>query len=242
MRSSLSARLLTAAVTLFRAEDVWTDAAAAVFAARLLPLVQGAQRALAGLAAAHVAAAAAAVLARPVAPPAVVSSAMVGLRPGIDPALPYRRPFVTVRVALSRGDHPVRAQRIAEDRLRRTTDMDLQLTYAESSRAAMRALPDRDRPRGWARVPTGRKTCPLCLAAAGKVYDADERSPVHALCNCLIRPVYDASPISSDVMDAAANAAAALTGRTDIDPEDLADPIETIIRHHGEYGAVLRRP
>lgn len=246
LRTALGLRLLTAVVTLFRQFTTWSPADEAVFAAQVLPFVQGSQRALASLTAVHVATQASEALGRPIGPPGIPDTASVDLRRGVSPAAPYRRVFVTVRFKISRGETPQRAAEIGEDRLRRTADMDLQQTYAESSRAAMEALPEPDRPKGWQRVPTGANTCPLCLVAASKLYDVEERSPLHARCDCLIQPVYDiTTPVNWGAIDQAIAAAAELSRRAaagEAPPDDPTGMVERVTQYHGEYGPVLRRP
>lgn len=243
LRTALGLRLLTAVATLFRRFATWSPADEVVFAAQVLPIVQGSQRALASLTAVHVAAQASEALGRPIGPPGIRDAASVDLRAGVPPATPYRRPFVTVRFKISRGETPERAAELGEQRARQIADMDLQQTYAEASRAAMQALPEQ--PVGWRRVPTGTRSCARCLAAAVKVWPVDTLSPLHGNCDCRIEPVYgDAPDLDPALLERALVAADQLTKRPGAhrSAADVVALVDAMTPPHGELGAMLVNP
>lgn len=242
LRAALGLRLRAAVAGLFRRWDTWSDSDEQQFAGQVLPLVQGSQRALAALTAVHVATQASAVLGRPVPPPGIPDRATVGLRAGVEPAAPYRRPFAVVRFALSRGETRERARQLGEQRAQQVADMDLQQTYAESSRAAMQALPER--PAGWRRVPTGARTCARCLVAAAAVWAVDTLSPMHPNCDCLIQPVFGDSTLDPGLAERIVAAANELVKQPGAYREvaHVAGLAAGISAPHGELGPVLVNP
>jgi hypothetical protein len=164
-RSTLTGRLLTVVVTMFRGLGSWREPDADRFVGQAVPLVQGAQRALGSLTAAYIASQASLALGRPVAPPGVREAAMVSLRKGVTPVQVYRRPFSTLYRWLAEGLSLREALDRAEDPLEQIGGFDLQQTYAEAARDPMRQLPADSAPSGWRRVLVGEENCALCVVA-----------------------------------------------------------------------------
>jgi hypothetical protein len=112
MRRMLSFRLSSVLSSMFRGLGSWRDHDSDRFVAQAVPLVQGAQRALASVTSTYIAAqasrftgdsSAAHGSSGVVAPPSIPDSETVNLR-GVDPAAVYHRPFIATRVALAKGD------------------------------------------------------------------------------------------------------------------------------------------
>ena len=237
LRRTLSVRLSTSLVALFRNLGAWRDPDADRFVAQAVPLVQGSQRALASLTAVYVADRAAEAAGRVVGPPPIPGTASIGLRRGIEPGQVYRRPFVTLRMSLSGGDDLPTAVDRGSNRLVQIAEGDMQQTHAESARAAMQALSNQ--PSGWRRVLVGTENCALCVVASTQLYNVDTLNPLHHNCNCRVEPVFGSHPAVS--LERAAQVKAAVEelsgGRT-----SRAKDLRGLVVEHGELGPVLVRP
>lgn len=239
LRRRLSVRLTAALTAIYRGLGAWYDPDAARFAAQAVPMVTGAQRTLGGLVAAYVAAAAGTAIGRPVPPPPIPDTAMVNLRRGITPGRVYRRPFVTTRAALGEGLSLPEAIRRGVIRLEQVAESDMQQTYAEASRAAMRNLPDTARPSGWRRVLVGTENCALCVVASTQRYTVEDLNPLHANCDCRVEPVFgDTAPVVDRARLDQVNAAIAEITDSDHGRRSL----RRIVVEHGELGPMLARP
>jgi hypothetical protein len=244
-RTTLTQRLLTALVTMFRGLGSWREPDADRFVGQAVPLVQGAQRALGGLTAAYVASQASLALGRPVAPPGVREAAMVNLRAGVTPFQVYRRPFVTLYRWLSEGLRFPEALERAENRLEQIGGFDLQQTYAEAARDAMRQLPADSAPSGWRRVLVGEENCALCVVASTQRYTVADLNPLHANCDCRVEPVFGETDqvLEPELADTVKAAVAELTGEEiSLRGTDLRRLLVSMTPEHGELGPVLVRP
>lgn len=247
LRRNMSKRLVTTLIQMFLGLGEWRQADADRFVAQAVPLVQGGQRALAGLTATFIADQATAGLGRPVAPPAVPDTEMIGLRAGVDPDVVYRRPFVELYTALKNARPMTDALRLGRVRLSEITEMDLQQTYSRASRAALRALPARDRPRFWRRMLTGLENCALCVVASTQRYTVEDLSPVHGGCDCEVQGLWGPDPgqiIEPDLLEQVHGAVLALTGKQDRGARepDYRDLLVQMTAEHGELGPLLVRP
>lgn len=247
-RRTLADRLITALAALFGGLGSWRDRDAARFLAEAVPLVEGAQRTLGAHVGAHVAEQATAANDRRVAPVGVDDRHAVDLRHGVTTRDVYHRPFVTLYTALSRGDQLDRAVEVATTRLREVAELDLQQTYAEASRAAMRGLPAEVRPRYWRRRLVGEQNCALCVLASTQRYTIATLNPIHPGCDCEVDPLFGAAA-RQQVIDPARleqvhAAVKELTGKSDAGGRapDYRQIMTTLIDEHGEVGPMLARP
>ena len=246
LRRSVTSRLIVALTRMFDGLGSWHRPDAQRFAAAAVPMVEGAQAALANLTSNYVAAVASEALRRPVAPPAIPQTARARLRL-VDPAEVYQRPFVEAYTALRDGDQLDQALGKARVRLREVAEGDMQLAYTHASRAAMQGLSDKQRPTGWRRVLIGPENCAMCTIAATQRYHLADLSPLHPGCNCQVMPIY--GPITDRViepqlLEQVHAAVKDLIGVVDRGGRavDYRHIMTQIVHHHGELGAVLARP
>ncbi|MGH3881947.1 MAG: hypothetical protein ACRDSN_19230 [Pseudonocardiaceae bacterium] len=246
LRRALSGRLASILLRMFNSLGSWHRPDAQRFAQRAVPMVEGAQQALAALTSNYVASAASEVLRRPVAPPGIPHNASARLRL-VDPTETYQRPFVDAYTALAQGDPLDQALGKARLRLREVAEGDMQQTYAESSRAAMRGLPGDTRPTGWRRVLIGPENCAMCVIASTQRYHIEDLNPIHPRCDCQVRPIY--GPIAEQVIEPVLlekvhAAVFELTGQVDRGARapDYRHIMTRIVHRHGELGDVIARP
>ena len=138
------------------------------------------------------------------------------VRNGADPAEVYRRPFVNVWTALSKGVPWALAVAAGLARATSTADMDVAL----STRAAASAFGGQDdRISGFQRVPDA-NACDFCLEVAGQRYSTDQLMPCHNRCGCTVEPIVDGRSYS----------------QVRAPGDDSAD---VAVHEHGELGPVL---
>jgi len=245
LRRLLSDRLAAALRRLFLDLGAWREEDARRFAAQAVPLVQGAQRTLATLTAAYVAAQATEAIGRPVPPPGIPDTRVLGLR-GVDPAQVYRRPFVELYTALARGKPMTEALDLASSRLSRIAELDMQQTYAHATQAAMQALPPAVRPSGWRRVLIGPENCALCVVASTQSYTIETLNPMHPACDCTVAPLFGDVDhvIEPDQLERVHAAVQELTGTVDRGARapDYRQITVAMTNEHGELGPMLARP
>lgn len=246
-RRRMSDKLIAALVGMFMALGNWRDTERARFAGQAVPLVQGTQRTLAALVATFIAAQAGTALRRSFAAPGVPDRSAIDLRRGVDAATVYGRPFVTVYTALSKGDRLTAAVDKGTVRLREITELDLQQTYAESSRAAMEGLPPGARPQFWRRVLIGSENCAMCVVASTQRYRIEALNPIHPGCDCQVQGIFGPDPgqvIAPDLLEQVHDAVDQLTGQADRGARspDYRKLIVEMTPEHGELGPMLVRP
>lgn len=246
LRRSLSSRLIVALTRMFNGLGSWHRPDAQRFAAAAVPMVEGAQAALANLTSNYVASVASEALRRPVAPPPIPHTARARLRL-VDPGEVYQRPFVEAYTALRDGDHLDQALGKARLRLREVAEGDMQLAYAHSAQAAMQGLPEQQRPTGWRRVLQGSENCAMCVLASTQRYHRQDLNPIHPHCDCIVEPIYGPihdRVIEPQLLEQVHAAVKDLTGVVDSGGRavDYRHIMTQIIHHHGELGAMLARP
>lgn len=247
LRRGLTNRLLRALLTQWDGLGAWHRNDAQRFSAAAVPLVLGAQTALAGLVTSYVANTAAVALKAPVAPPAIPAEAHGSRLRLLDPQEVYQRPFVATWTQLAAKQPLADAVASGRARLREVAEADMQQAYAESAQAAMEGLPEAQQPTGWRRVLTGRTSCALCVVASTQLYHRIERNRVHPGCDCTVEPFYGprTQVIDPQRLEQVHTAVAMLTGQA---PDRGARAIDyrhlltTMTRVHGELGPLLVRP
>ncbi|GGM75578.1 hypothetical protein GCM10012275_52840 [Longimycelium tulufanense] len=248
LRRLLSLRLLETLAKLFLGLGSWRDADADRFVRQAVPLVFGAQRSLAALAATFVAAQASDALGRPIAPPGIPDEKAIDLRHSVDAAEVYRRPFVEARRGLAGGKTLDEAVQLGAVRLREIAEADLQQTYAHASQVAMERLPAGFRPRYWRRVLQGEENCALCVVASTQRYHVKDLNPIHPACDCQVRPILTREDpgqvIEPELLEQVHSAVEALTGKADRGARapDYRQLLVQMTPEHGELGRMLVRP
>lgn len=142
-----------------------------------------------------------------------VGAVIASLRGDTTPAQVYRRPFVSVWTALSKGEPIERAAAAGLARATGTAAMDVQMAH----RGALQAVQDRDpRIRGYQRVANA-GACQFCSMINGAVVKSADAMALHNNCGCGLEPIEHEPPVPSL-------------------PEGVA------VHEHGELGPVLGDP
>lgn len=238
LRRALSNRLVGALTGLFRGLGAWRDPDAERFVVQAVPLVAGSKRTMASITSVYIADQASVAAGKPVAPPPIPDSAVLNLR-RVDPAVVYRRPFVTMRMALAKGeDFPVAVER-GVNRLSQVVEGDMQQVHSSAARAAMQALPAAVAPSGWRRTLQGTVNCGMCVVASTQLYTVDTLNPMHPNCDCGVSPVFGPHPAVGPERTAEVKAAIEeITGGKTSRYSALRD----LVVEHGELGPLLVRP
>lgn len=241
-RSRLTQQLLAALAALFTSLGSWRDADAERFTQQAVPLVRGAQQALAGLVAAYLAQQASEAAGRAVPAPVIPPALVTDLR-GTDPGEVYQRPFRQLWAALADGQTLPEAIEAGTTRLREVAEGDLQTTYAHANREGMQRLPSRARPVGWQRVLQGPSSCALCVLASTRRYTVADLNPIHPGCDCTVQPLWTHANTESDTTQRVHEAVRELTGQSSAGGRGAVDYRQIQITHdHGELGPMLARP
>lgn len=191
------------------------------FIARVVPVVTGGQRQVAALTDGYLAALETKTLGIPTRPlgiPAdvVTTQAMRGVAADIV----YRRPAITVWMALAKGVSLDDAAGRGLTRALAIGATDLQLARTHATRYA---FANNDRIVGYRRVPGGGNVCDLCSTASTQRYHVEDLMPIHNGCSCGVEPIYGTE-----------------------DPGQVIDPssfdnsdADVVVHDHGELGPVL---
>lgn len=167
----------------WREQDVsrWLD--------QVVPTVQGAVGAMSSVTDAYLSQLLAAQLGRPA---KALAAKATYPREGVAVAEVYRRPFLTVWTALSKGGQVSDAINAGRARAVNLATTDLQLAKRNVSAARLAVEP---RVVGYRRVLTGSKSCAMCALAATQRYRKQRLMPIHPACNCAVAPIVgDADP------------------------------------------------
>lgn len=241
-RARLTQQLLAALATLFTGLGSWRDADAQRFTQQAVPLVRGAQQALAGLVAAFLAQQASDTTGRVVPAPAIPPALVTDLR-GTTPAEVYQRPFRQLWAALADGQDLPEAIEHGTTRLREVAEADLQTTYAHANREGMARLLARARPVGWQRVLQGPSSCALCVLASTRRYTIADLNPIHPGCDCTVEPLWTGEDTDRGATQRVHEAVRELTGQSSTGGRGALDYRQIQITHdHGELGPMLARP
>lgn len=222
----------------------WRDADAAAFLARILPIVQGAADQQAALTDAYLSRLLADQLGTAVAPKGIRPPTLAQLRGGVPATEVYSRPFKATRAAIGEGLDLQTSARRGLERLLSISTTDMQLTRTTTSRNILEA--DK-RVVGYRRVPSGSKSCPLCIIASTQRYHKERLMPIHPGCQCGISTIVgDEDPghvINQDLLDATHDAIAEKYGAAAVDHSARSDLYKTpgalAVYDHGEIGPTL---
>lgn len=131
----------------------------------------------------------------------------------------YQRPYQTVWTKLSEGLAYEAAIAAATARLGSIVLTDMQMAKTYTSREVLSST---DNIVGYNRVPSGGKSCDLCLIAAQNTYHIGDLLPIHDNCNCDVEPI---------VRDSRRDATTV---------PDVSDPtVEIAVHHNSEIGPIL---
>lgn len=204
------------------AAQTFSPQAAAKFVAQILPVSLGAQRAMAAITQAQLAA-----QVQPPRPIVISPEAVTGaaLR-GVSPEEYMQRPFKTVRYELSKGRTLEQALDAGARRARDIVAADLQLAHTHTARdylaeaerrrqeavaggralalaAGQRARATRQEPAmvfrrrvvGYRRtLSSSPNHCALCLLASTQRYHIENLMPIHPNCGCTVTPIFAGEP------------------------------------------------
>lgn len=253
----LRGQLVAFLVALWASLGEYRDPQRRQFVAQAVPAVLGAQRQMAALTAAFLAAQQSSVTGAPFRPVSVDPARVTGaaVRNGADPVEVYGRPFHLVWRQLA--DLPREPGAIEQaiqsgiDRATQTALTDLQLTKTHTSRQVI----GQDRYAiGWRRMLEGPHSCGLCIVASTNTYHKRDLMPMHPACDCVPVPVYVDSDIADranrrllgDVHQAIADrfgasdyAARMIPGAKDGKGNPVSYRDVLITHEHGELGPVL---
>lgn len=240
-RATITERLIAALSALFAGLGSWRDADATQFTRQAVPLVQGAQQALAGLVSAYLAQQASQQTGHVVPPPVLPPAAVTNLR-GVPASEVYTRPFKEVWAALAQNKPLNEAVQLGTTRLTEIAEGDLQTTYAHANQQGMQRLPARARPQSWRRVLQGPSSCALCVLASTHHYTIRDLNPIHPGCDCTVEPAYGTQAGSDDAAERVHAAVQELTGQSSAGGRAVDYRQIQITQTHGELGPMLARP
>lgn len=236
LSGSLRDRLISFVLDAFDSLGSYRDADAALFIERVLPIVLATQQQMGQLTDAYLSSMIADMMGGAAAPAGVALSDELR---GVPPGEVYRRPFVQVWTALSRGTDYVDALGQGRTRLLSITETDLQLARTQSARTSM----ERAGPRFFRRRLNSGKNCALCVIASTQRYRVENLMPIHPGCHCKPEPLPgNRDPghvIDEQLLKDAHDAIARDLGESDRGGRtpDYRDVI--ITREHGEIGPLL---
>lgn len=183
--TTLRAALLEAVTELFNRLTSWRDADADTFVAAAVPIVRGAQQAMAAMTDAYLAAMLSDLLGDDIEPAGV--DLPESLR-GVDMAEVYRRPFIQIWTDLAGGALLSAAIEAGRRRAEGLAATDLQLAKTHASRAVLQGRGD-ERIVGYRRVLTGAENCAMCVLASTQRYHLRDLLPIHPACDCAVAPI-----------------------------------------------------
>jgi hypothetical protein len=182
--TTLRAALVAAIVELFGRLTSWRDDDADGFVAAAVPMVRGAQRAMAVMTDAYLAAMLSDLLGKTLTPVGVELDDDLRGVPMIEV---YRRPFIQIWTDLAGGALLKAAIEAARRRAEGLATTDLQLAKTHSSRIALEKRGDRVV--GYRRVLTGAENCAMCVLASTQRYHVKDLLPIHPACDCGVAPI-----------------------------------------------------
>lgn len=223
--------------------DSWREPDIARFVNAVVPVVLGGQRRTAALTDIYLATLASRVLGGTARPTGVRATQVTGtaLR-GVDPRQVYRRPGVTVWSALANGRPLTAAVRDGRTRALVLATTDLQLVQTHTARAVFATD---NRVVGQRRVPSGGRSCGLCLIASTQRYRRDDLMPIHDRCSCSVEPIYGTEDpgqvIDPDRLESVHDAVAERFGPDAVDRSARTSSYRELldVQQHGEVGPML---
>lgn len=143
------------------------------------------------------------------------------IRNGVDPHEVYRRPGTTIYAALAAGKPFAVAAVSGQKRLLSLVATDVQLSKRIQQNLSMESAGITR----YRRVLTGAEDCALCVSVSDGVYSTANLMPIHPGCDCDVEPDTDSPSVAQ-----------ALNGRVSATDESRG---EVTVHEHGEYGPTL---
>jgi hypothetical protein len=242
----------TAVERAWRSLGSWREQDMPPFLAAVVPLVNGAQRAMLSLTTAYLAQQKQNALGGKFTPVVVDPALVVGAaaRGGVTPRQVYERPFhLTWRQIADLPREPGAVDQAINAGRDRATSLaldDLQLTKVQASQ---RVLSLDGHVVGYRRTLEGEHSCGLCIVASTQRYHHKDLMPIHGGCDCDVAPIYgDLDPghvIDPLTLDGVHDRIAERFGVSARDAravpdQGLPDYKDILVVHeHGELGPVL---
>lgn len=231
---SVRERVMSFAAARFGAGQ-YRDADLERFVSEVVPVVLAGRRQTSILTDAWLAQRLAASLGKPVRPLGPVDTD--ALR-GVDPAVVYARPFVTVRTELA-GDKALDAAISAGvERLKDIITADMQLARTHTARNVFSRT---EGVRGFIRTLSGRENCAMCYVASTQRYHKEDLLPIHPGCDCGVEEIIDRGDqtIAPERLAATHEAMEGRFGQSDSGARAPDYRKAILVQEHGELGPVL---
>jgi hypothetical protein len=229
----------------WRSMPAYRDADLDRFVKAVLPVVAGGQVQMAQLTASYLASIEQLITGQKVRPvpvrPRDVSTETLR---GVPPTTVYRRPGVTVWMALQKGTAFPAAVSSGLNRALDIVTTDLQLARTHTARQSMEGSANVV---GYRRVLTGGEDCALCAVASTQRYHVEDLLPIHPGCDCDVAPIIgDRDPgriINQGLLDDTHEEIAARFGESSAGAGEIPNTSalyrDVMIRTHGEMGPLL---
>lgn len=239
--TALRTALLATLLGLFRSLGSWRDGDQAGWLRSAVPQVLGAQRSIASLTDAYLAAMLGDLLGRPVRPVGVPAPTVQGMR-GVSADEVYARPFRTMYAALG-NDRPFPVA--LDDAARRLTHIAATDVQMARTHAARDAMDGHGNVVGYRRVLTGSTSCALCVVTSTQRYHKADLLPIHPGCDCAVAPIVgDTDPgqvINEPLLDGVHDAMEQQFGTSDRGARAIDYRDYVVTHEHGEIGPILAR-
>lgn len=226
--SAVQGRTVAGLLKLWDSLGQYRDQQAQQFISQAAPTVNGAQQAIAALTAGYLNQANAHAGAGSQQTPTVLSGKqLAGIR-GVDPTEVYRRPFVQLYWALSKGATFDDAKAAGRARLEHIAASDLQLAKTHQ---AIQTLGSNDKVVGYRRVLVGAQSCAMCIVASTQRYHKEQLMPIHPACDCGIAPIYGHMDPGRSINTAILTKSGAVDENGHLNPdhvEDAGDLLEDV--------------
>ena len=161
------------------------------------------------------------------------------LRNGVTTEQVYRRPFVDVYTALSKGKQMTEAIEAGANRVESLASTEIQLARRN---VGLKARNANDRIVGYIRTLTGAENCALCYVASTQRYTRGELMPIHPGCDCGEMPLYGTQDPGQIIDEARLEATHdSIAERFGVSARDArsVDYSNIKIEQNGELGPVL---
>ncbi len=235
VRSSLIAAL----VRFWRSLGSYRDEDVKRFVPTATAMVLGGQQQTSALTSAYMAQQKATLLGTPFRATSVPLSKVSGkaTRVGVTPEEVYRRPLVEVWRQMGNGTPFDKAVEIAEQRLVKIAQTDLQLSKTKTAQQIIR---DDRLAVAYQRVLVGDFNCALCTIASTQLYEKETLMPLHPACDCAVGPVYDFADFDEDERLRQAHAAVKREfGKSAADGRQIDYRKLILVRENSETGSIL---
>jgi len=158
---------------------------------------------------------------------------------GVEQSTVYARPFGDVWKSIGRGDPLETAVQQGLDRLEEIFSTDNSRVSDLVTRTRMTSEP---KVTGYRRVPTGTKSCALCLIASTQRYHKKNLKGIHPACRCQVVPIVEAVDqqiVDTETLDKVHSAIAEKYGISDRAARSIDYRKIMVEQVHGEMGPML---